>query len=165
MLQLVLLFVLVPFIELALLIEIGQRIGALPTVAVIVVTGVLGAALARSQGLKAIAAVREELAAGRMPTRPLLEGVLILIAGAVLLTPGLLTDVAGFLMLIPASRRLVGGLLMKKLEGAAQRGAVRVQFTGPAGFGPTRPPTKDVSPHRATSPDQGTDDRRRIPPS
>ncbi len=104
-LRLFLLFTLVPLVELFLLIEIGRLIGPLPTVALVVTTGALGAWLARSQGLATLRRVQSEWSAGRMPAEALLEGLLILIAGAVLLTPGLLTDLFGFFLLVPAGRR------------------------------------------------------------
>lgn len=103
--RLILLFTLVPFVELALLVWIGDRIGFLPTVALILVTGVLGASLARLQGLATWARFRRALEAGRLPGTELIEGLMILVAGAVLLTPGILTDLVGFTLLIPAARR------------------------------------------------------------
>lgn len=105
--RLALLFVTVPLAELALLVWVGRRMGLLPTVALVVVTGIAGAALARWQGLATLGRFRAALDAGRLPHRELVDGVLILVAGAVLLTPGLLTDVAGFLLLVPPARRFV----------------------------------------------------------
>lgn len=105
--RLILLFTLVPFAELALLIWIGGRIGALPTFALVIATGVLGASLARYQGLATWARFRGALAEGRLPGTELVEGLLILVAGAFLLTPGVLTDLAGFLLLTPPVRRFL----------------------------------------------------------
>lgn len=105
--RLALLFVTVPLAELALLVWVGRRMGLLPTVALVVVTGIAGAALARWQGLATLARFRAALDAGRLPHAELVEGMLILVAGAVLLTPGLLTDVGGFLLLVPPVRRFV----------------------------------------------------------
>ncbi len=105
--RLLLLFTVVPLVELALLLEIGQLVGLPATLALVFGTGVLGAWLARREGLRALTRVQKETAAGRLPADALLDGLLILIAGAVLLTPGLLTDVAGFLLLIPATRQAV----------------------------------------------------------
>ncbi|MDH3404783.1 MAG: FxsA family protein, partial [Acidobacteriota bacterium] len=81
---LLLLFVLVPAVELALLIQIGRVVGTLPTLALIVFTGVLGAWLARRQGLAVVRQVRAEMADGRVPAGPVVDGILILVAGAVL---------------------------------------------------------------------------------
>ena len=90
--RLLLLFIVVPAVELALLIEIGQRVGTLATLALIVASGVLGAALARTQGLQVLANVRTRINAGELPADSLLDGLLILIASALLVTPGVLTD-------------------------------------------------------------------------
>lgn len=148
MARLLLLFVAVPLIELALLIRIGQWIGLPATVALVVLTGVLGAALARRQGLAVIERVRGELADGHVPAGPLVDGLLILGAAAVLMTPGVLTDLVGFFCLVPAGRRWVKEHLKRRLERAVQRGSVTVSMgfegAGPAGFG--RPEPRDVTP-------------------
>jgi UPF0716 protein FxsA len=102
--RLLLLFTVVPIVELLVLIELGRHVGLGPTLALVLATGVLGAALARWQGLATLRRVQAEMEAGRLPTGPLVDGLLILIAGAVLLTPGLLTDVLGFALLVPATR-------------------------------------------------------------
>jgi UPF0716 protein FxsA len=125
--KLLLLFVLVPAIELILLIEIGQLIGTLPTIGLIVFTGVLGAFLARRQGLQVLSRTRTELQAGQLPADSIFDGVIILIAGAFLMTPGILTDTLGFLCLIPATRRLIKKAVWSRLERAIQ-GSRR--FTG-----------------------------------
>ncbi|MCJ7755507.1 MAG: FxsA family protein, partial [Thermoanaerobaculales bacterium] len=106
-LRLLLLFTIVPLIELYLLIKIGGVIGVVPTIAIVIGTGVLGAWLARWQGLAVLRRISDEMAAGRLPTDALIDGLLILVAAAVLLTPGLLTDSLGFVLLVPASRALV----------------------------------------------------------
>lgn len=106
-LRLLLLFTLVPLVELALLVTIGRHLGLAATLLLVLATGVLGAWLAKSQGLRALVRVRTELGSGRMPTEALLDGVLIFVAGAVLLTPGLLTDAAGFFLLSPKGRAWV----------------------------------------------------------
>lgn len=107
MLRLLLLFTTVPLVELALLLWIGGRIGVLPTIALILVTGAAGAALARHQGLATWRRFQQALAAGRLPGSELVEGLLILVAGALLLTPGVLTDAVGFLLLVPPARRWI----------------------------------------------------------
>ena len=106
-LRLLLLFTVVPLIELFLLIWVGQAIGALATIVLVIVTGTLGAWLARSQGLRTLERVRQEWAGGQIPAAALVDGLLILVAGAVLLTPGILTDLAGFFLLVPQGRRQV----------------------------------------------------------
>lgn len=106
--RLALVLVTVPLVELTLLVWIGGRIGFLPTVALVFLTGILGAALARHQGIATLARFRAALDARRLPHRELVDGVLILAAAVLLVTPGVLTDTAGFLLLIPPLRRRVG---------------------------------------------------------
>jgi len=106
-LRLLLLFTIVPLVELFLLVKLGTVVGVGPTIALVLFTGILGAWLARQQGLDVLRRVNEDLSQGRMPTEALMDGVLILIAGAVLLTPGLLTDALGFVLLIPRTRAAV----------------------------------------------------------
>ncbi len=115
-LRLLALFLLVPLAELALLIEVGRRIGTGPTLAIIVATAVAGAWLARQQGLAVLRGIRRQVEAGQVPSSGLVDGLLILIAGAMLLTPGLITDAAGFFLLLPAGRAVVRGWLRRKLE-------------------------------------------------
>jgi len=114
--RLLFLFTAVPIAELFLLLWIGERIGLLATLALVFGTGILGAALARTQGLKTFLEVQREFAAGRLPASALIDGLLILVAGAVLLTPGLLTDLCGFFLLVPPGRRLVRGVLRRWFE-------------------------------------------------
>jgi UPF0716 protein FxsA len=134
---LLLLFIALPAAELALLIEIGRRIGTFETLALIVVTGVVGASMARSQGLRVIAQIREQMTAGEMPADSLLDGLIILIASALLVTPGILTDVFGFLCLVPAFRGVVKRNLVRRLERAVEENRVRVVVRGRAQMGGT----------------------------
>jgi UPF0716 protein FxsA len=144
---LLLLFVVVPALELALLIEVGSRIGTLATLAIIVATGVLGAALARQQGVRTIGAIQSELARGELPASAMVDGVIILMAGALLITPGILTDAVGFACLVPAVRKAVKHALQRRFERAveAQQIHVRAQFfaNGDPGAGG---PIYDVTP-------------------
>jgi UPF0716 protein FxsA len=105
--RLILLFTVIPIVELIVLIEIGSRLGTVVTLLLLLGTALLGAALARHEGLKTLRRVQSKLADGIMPDEELLDGVLILVAGVMLLTPGLLTDVWGVFLLVPASRRVV----------------------------------------------------------
>ena len=116
LLRLFLLFTLVPMIELAILIEIGRRIGAGTTIALLILSGFLGAALAKREGLRTLRHIQDDLAAGRLPTDRLIDGLLILLAGVLLITPGVLTDAVGFLLLIPPVRRLVRNRLKKRFQ-------------------------------------------------
>jgi UPF0716 protein FxsA len=114
--KLLLLFILVPIAELYLFLTLGAQIGLPATLAIILLTAVLGAALARSQGAKAMANFRQAGAEGRLPHQEALDGLLILLAGAVLLTPGFLTDTVGFLLLLPPTRAIVRGWLARYLK-------------------------------------------------
>lgn len=121
-LRLLAVFILLPLIELALLIQIGRWIGVVWTLALVIATGFLGATLARRHGVRAWLAIQDELRAGRMPASALADGLLILIGGLVLLTPGLLTDLFGFAMLVPATRNAFKKRLYSRFEQAVQRG-------------------------------------------
>ncbi len=114
--RLLLLFTAVPLIELALLVFIDRYIGLAATLGLVVATAMIGAWLAKSQGLRTLARLNTELQQGRMPAEPLLDGLMIFVAGAVLLTPGLLTDLFGFFLLAPAGRRLVRRAVTKRLK-------------------------------------------------
>jgi UPF0716 protein FxsA len=159
--RLLLLFVLVPAVELVLLIEIGRRIGTLPTLGLIVVTGALGAYLARRQGLGVLRRMREETAAGRLPAAPAMDGIIILIAGALLLTPGILTDAFGFFCLIPPCRELLKRYLKAWLERAVRRGDVTVSVkleSEPSAFSART--VRDITPKDGAPAED--DDRGRI---
>jgi UPF0716 protein FxsA len=142
--QLLLLFILVPTIELVLLIEVGSRIGTLATVGLIAVTGVIGASLARQQGLRVLSQVQTEVAEGRLPAGSLVDGLIILIAGALLITPGILTDAFGFLCLVPAFRSLVKRVLRRRFEQAVRE--QRVHVVGLDGFDERFPRSEDPRP-------------------
>jgi len=113
---LILLFTLVPIIELALLIKVGQYIGAMNTIMIVITTGILGAVLAKSQGIKALTNVQRDLDMGIMPANPIFDGVMILIGGVLLITPGIVTDGIGFLMLLPYTRSLIKYWIRRKIK-------------------------------------------------
>lgn len=115
-LKLLLLFTLVPMIELALLIKVGQYIGVFPTIILVALTGIIGVTLAKNQGFMVINKVKTSINRGQMPADGLIEGLLILIGGAMLLTPGLLTDATGFCMIIPWTRELLKDYLKGRLR-------------------------------------------------
>ena len=110
LLRLILLFTLVPLIELSLLIELGRQIGLGSTIAIVIVTGVIGAYLAKYEGFKVISGIRQELGAGKIPAEGLIDGVIILAGGLLLLTPGLLTDT------IPVTRNYLKQYLKRKFK-------------------------------------------------
>lgn len=116
--RLALLFVVVPILELILLVQMGRYVGWLPTLGLAVTTGIVGAFLARLEGLRVLLGARGELMAGRVPTDSLLNGVCVLIGGALLLTPGILTDLLGFSLIVPLTRRFWA----RRMRAAAQRG-------------------------------------------
>ena len=173
---LMLLFIVVPILELALLIEVGGVIGLFPTLGLIFLTGVVGASLAKQQGLSVLQRFQAETQAGRLPGDAIFDGAIILFSGALLLTPGILTDVVGFLGLLPPARAALKRALRASLKNAVNRGNVRVTtfVVGPngprAGFDETyrpidparRPhvggggPVIDVTPD-AEAPRSGTD--------
>lgn len=136
-LLLVIAFVIVPLAELAVIIQVGQAIGVLPTIAILLVDSILGAVLLRSQGRAAWRRFNETMRAGRVPHREALDGALVIFGGALLLTPGFLTDLLGLLLLIPptrlAARRFVGALIARRV------------FAGVVGFGGRRAARRDAS--------------------
>lgn len=111
--KLLLIFIGIPLLELAILVKIGTIIGVWYTILLILVTGFMGAALAKQQGLQVMYRIQEELGKGRLPSNELLDGLCILIGGLLLLTPGILTDVISFVLLIPASRKIIKFALKK----------------------------------------------------
>lgn len=147
MAHLLLLFIVVPAVELALLIEVGNRVGTLSTLGLIVVTGALGAALANRQGVHTLRSIQGDLARGELPANAMIDGVIILVAGALLVTPGLLTDAVGFLCLIPAARNAVKKYLRRRFERAVQEQRIHV-VTNVYDARDQRPPVLDVTPNR-----------------
>ena len=103
-LRLFLLFTLVPCVELALLIKLGTVIGALDTIVLVILTGVVGALAVRAAGIQCLFRIQENLRARSVPAEDLFNGVLILLSGALLITPGLITDAVGFSLLFPPTR-------------------------------------------------------------
>ncbi len=126
MIYLFMLFVGMPMLELYLLVRLSGMLGFGTALLIVVGTGMLGAWLARQQGLQVVTGIQQELAAGRMPAGRMLDGVLILLAGAVLITPGLITDIIGFALLLPPVRALVRTWLGVKLEQKLRDGSAQV---------------------------------------
>ena len=120
---LLLLFIGVPVIEIYVLIQVGHEIGALWTIVLLFAIAALGSALLRLQGLATLAQVQAALARGELPTEALLEGLVLLLAGVLMVTPGFVTDIAGFLFLLPALRRGIARALGAGLMMRVQRGA------------------------------------------
>ncbi len=115
-LKLFLAFTLIPVIEIYLLVEVGHKIGSINTIILVIISGITGAYLARLQGLKTMVKIHKSLQQGIMPAEDLIDGVIILIAGIVLLTPGFLTDISGLLLLFPATRFYFKRYLRKTID-------------------------------------------------
>ncbi len=122
-----LIFLMVPILEIYLLIEVGSHVGAFYTVVLVVGTALLGAALIRSQGLQTIKKIKTCSQRGELPAVPMIEGLLLLIAGALLLTPGFFTDALGFLIVIPILRQQIAKNIVKA-------GLFRMMNNNGAGF-------------------------------
>ncbi|MBW3652897.1 MAG: FxsA family protein, partial [Actinobacteria bacterium] len=116
-LVLVIVFIVVPIAEIAVLIQIGQAIGFLPTLTLLILDSVLGAVLLRSQGRAAWVRLHRTLAEGRIPGREVIDGALVIFGGALLLTPGFLTDILGLILLLPPTRALVRRVLVARFSG------------------------------------------------
>ena len=122
-LVLVILFIVVPIAELYVLIQIGQAIGILPTIALLILDSILGAALMRSQGRATWRRFNRATAEGRVPGNEVLDGALVIFGGALLLTPGFLSDFLGLILLLPPTRALVRTLLVRRFAGRIVAGA------------------------------------------
>ncbi len=109
-----LIFILIPLIEIALLVSVGQQIGVYWTLVIVVGTAILGTALLRAQGFGVLARMRDAMALGKMPLEQVVEGVFLLLAGAFLLTPGLITDAIGFILLVPVLRIAIARFVLKR---------------------------------------------------
>ncbi len=125
-LKLFLFFTTVPLVEFYLLLRLGQAIGLWPTLGVVFGTGLLGAILAKRQGLAILRRLLSEIEQGILPAEALFDGVLVLLAGALLITPGLLTDCMGIMLLLPYSRRALKNWLRRKIEQRIARGDIRI---------------------------------------
>ena len=131
--RLFLLFVAVPLADLTLLVWVGERLGFWPTVATVVLTAAVGSWLARREGTAAWRRVRGKLGAGGLPGPELTDGLIILVAGVLLLTPGFITDVVGILGLLPPTRALGRRALAERFRRAVESGRVRVASGGMGG--------------------------------
>ena len=112
----IVLFVTVPIVELSLLLVIGRRIGVALTIGVVMITGIIGAVLVKRQGMLVLSKIKNQFDEGRLPTDSLLEGLLILMGGIFLITPGIMTDAVGFLLIIPQSRVVILDYVKKFLR-------------------------------------------------
>ncbi|MCC4816734.1 membrane protein FxsA [Vibrio lentus] len=130
---LLLLFIFVPIIEISLFIQVGGFLGLWPTIALVLITAFVGASLVRSQGIQTLMSVQGRLQQGEMPAQQILEGVMLAVAGVLLLTPGFMTDALGMLVLLPAPRAMIAKKMMEKMVVSNMSGGFHAG--GQAGFG------------------------------
>lgn len=126
--RLILLFTIVPLIELYFLIKIGNVIGALNTILLILASGLLGAAMVRLEGLRTLRQILDNLSHGAIPAEEMVDGLLIFSAGVLLITPGVLTDVAALFLLIPFTRTLFKRWLRRRFDRMVASGNIRIHF-------------------------------------
>ncbi|PLX97603.1 MAG: membrane protein FxsA [Desulfuromonas sp.] len=120
------LFITVPIVEIYVLLQAGEIIGLAPTIALILLTGIAGAYLARTQGTQTIQKIQIALNRGEMPTEELIDGAMILAGGLTLLTPGFCTDLMGFCLLVPTTRSIIKGWVRHWLARMASQGNIRI---------------------------------------
>lgn len=125
---LILFFVAVPFLELYILFKLATVIGAGVTLLIVILTGVVGGTLAKMQGWRTWRKIHDDLAQGIMPSGRLVDGLLILMGGLLLLTPGILTDLMGFALLVPFTRTLIKGSLRRRFERKIREGGFEVRI-------------------------------------
>jgi UPF0716 protein FxsA len=125
-LKLFLLFTLVPAVELYLIIKVGSVIGALNTILIIIFTGVLGAYYAREQGVRVLSNIQWKMQQGTVPGDDLVNGAMLLVGGALLITPGFITDFAGFSLIFPLSREAIKVGVKRYMEKRVRQGEVKV---------------------------------------
>ena len=150
---LLLALIVVPIVELYVIIQVGQGLGVVPTIVLLVVMSLAGGYLLRREGTRTWRALRDALQAGRLPAREVADGALVILGGALLLTPGFVTDLVGLLCILPptraALRRMLTGVVGRRLGvGGLLGGTTRGQF------GRTRPPGQPGQPHRPGRPGQ-----------
>ncbi|EAT15935.1 FxsA family protein [Desulfuromonas acetoxidans] len=124
--RLLILFIVIPIVEIYVLLQAGEIIGLGPTVALVLLTGVAGAYLARTQGSETVRKIQLALERGEMPTEELLDGAMILAGGLTLLTPGFCTDLAGFCLLVPVTRNMIKQWVRHWLEKMSSQGNIRI---------------------------------------
>jgi UPF0716 protein FxsA len=159
-LLLVIVFLVVPVVEIYVIVQVGQEIGALPTVVLLIVESLIGAWLVRREGSRAWAALRTAVTGGQLPSRELADAALVLIGGTLLLTPGFVTDVFGFFFVLPltrpVARRLLAGFVARRATVAVRRVVPRPGAGRPGASGTGWPPHQD-----RVVPGEVVDDHRR----
>nr|WP_304622835.1 FxsA family protein [Photobacterium sp. OFAV2-7] len=127
-------FIVVPIIEIALFVQLGGFLGLWPTIALVLVTAVVGASLVRSQGIATLMSVQSRLQQGELPAQQIVEGVMLAVAGVLLLTPGFMTDALGMLVLLPAPRAMLAKQLMSRVKVQSMGSGFSAGFGGGQGF-------------------------------
>ena len=128
LMRLILLFTLIPIVELAILFKLNNYIGFTYTIGIVFLTGIVGAYMAKSQGRMILMRIKWEMQEGRMPGEELLNGLCVLIGGVMLLTPGILTDTIGFILVFPVTREIVKLYIKAKLKKMIEEGKVHLYF-------------------------------------
>ncbi len=134
LLKIILLLTITPLVELLVLLRIAELTSFSFTAALVIGTGIAGGILAKMEGVRVLGVIRRELDNGRLPGDALLDGAMILFAGALLLTPGVITDAVGFILLVPPARSVLKKYLKRKLQKMLTDGRVRIYRD--MGFGP-----------------------------
>lgn len=125
-------FITVPIVEIAVFIQVGDIIGLWPTLGIVILTAIIGTALLRQQGISVLFRIQENLEANRMPVRELFDGVCLVVAGALLLTPGFVTDAVGFLLFVPPARSAIAAWIASRMLSRAD-----IRFTHTESHGTT----------------------------
>ncbi|AJF06439.1 FxsA family protein [Geoalkalibacter subterraneus] len=125
--KLLLLFTLIPVLEIYVILQVGELLGALPTIGLIILTGVAGAYLARTQGFEVVRRMQGELNQGQLPAAPLIDAAMVLAGGLLLLTPGFCTDILGFSLLVPATRDLLKKTVSDYLKRQIDEGRIHIR--------------------------------------
>lgn len=126
--RLILLFTVTPIVELFLLLELSKITSVWTTIGIVLVTGIVGASLAKSQGKLIITKIRVELNEGRMPGDQLINGLCVLVGGALLLTPGIITDILGFSLVVPGTREIFKDIVKKMFSKKLQDGNIGIHY-------------------------------------
>jgi UPF0716 protein FxsA len=121
-----LIFAVIPLIELGILIKIGTVIGTLNTITLVILTAAIGAYMVRMEGIGVLSRIQHNMQEGQFPAEELINGAMVLVAGALLLTPGVCTDVIGFLMVIPVSRNVIKRLIKRYIEKKISSGNIHI---------------------------------------
>ena len=126
--QLLIIFIILPILELAVLLRLDNAIGLFQTIILIFLTGIIGAWLVRQQGINILFRIKKEINNGNIPAKEMIDGVMLLIAGAVLITPGLITDTFGFLLLIPYTRNFIRKWIRNRIEKYVNSGYIITRY-------------------------------------